>query len=211
MKELDVRKPRMTVAERKRRQRQRMRDEGLAPVEVWIPLEHRTALRRIERLLRDGIVPDIPPAVQVNTNEEVMNFDLLREILNDHTSANGYGLAVTNLDGEDALEVVVEDRVEFPIIVWFDGEQLLAVTYLWDESQVRPDSRTEMLAALLELNVPLQLSSFGKIRDRYVLFGALAANSTLDHITTELEVLSDNTLEAIEIIAPYLTSDAEGG
>ena len=198
----------MTVAERKRRQRQRMRDEGLAPVEVWIPLEHRTALRRIERLLRDGIVPDIPPAVQVNTNEEVMNFDFLREILNDHTSANGYGFAVTNLDGEDALEVVVEDRVEFPILVWFDGEQLLAVTYLWDESQVRPDSRTEMLAALLELNVPLQLSSFGKIRDRYVLFGALAANSTLDHITTELEVLSDNTLEAIEIIAPYLTSDA---
>lgn len=198
----------MTVAERKRRQRQRMRDEGLAPVEVWIPLEHRTALRRIERLLRDGIVPDIPPAVQVNTNEEVMNFDLLREILNDHTSANGYGFAVTNLDGEDALEVVVEDRVEFPILVWFDGEQLLAVTYLWDESQVRPDSRTEMLAALLELNVPLQLSSFGKIRDRYVLFGALAANSTLDHVTTELEVLSDNTLEAIEIIAPYLTSDA---
>ena len=185
-----------------------MRDEGLAPVEVWIPLEHRTALRRIERLLRDGIVPDIPPVVQVNTNEEVMNFDLLREILNDHTSANGYGLAVANLDGEDALEVVVEDRVEFPILVWFDGEQLLAVTYLWDETQVRPDSRTEMLAALLELNVSLQLSSFGKIRDRYVLFGALAANSTLDHITTELEVLSDNTLEAIEIIAPYLTSDA---
>lgn len=208
MKEPKVRNPRMTVAERKRRQRQRMRDEGLAPVEVWIPLEHRTALRRIERLLRDGIVPDIPPAVQVNTNEEVMNFDFLREILNDHTSANGYGFAVTNLDGEDALEVVVEDRVEFPILVWFDGEQLLAVTYLWDESQVRPDSRTEMLAALLELNVPLQLSSFGKIRDRYVLFGALAANSTLDHITTELEVLSDNTLEAIEIIAPYLTSDA---
>ena len=185
-----------------------MRDEGLAPVEVWIPLEHRTALRRIERLLRDGIVPDIPPAVQVNANEEVMNFDLLREVLNDHTSANGYGLAVTNLDGEDALEVVVEDRVEFPILVWFDGEQLLAVTYLWDESQVRPDSRTEMLAALLELNIPLQLSSFGKIRDRYVLFGALSATSTLDHITTELEVLSDNTLEAIEIIAPYLTSDA---
>ena len=208
MKEPKVRNPRMTVAERKRRQRQRMRDEGLAPVEVWIPLEHRTALRRIERLLRDGIVPEIPPAVQVNTNEEVMNFDLLREILNDHTSANGYGFAVTNLDGEDALEVVVEDRVEFPILVWFDGEQLLAVTYLWDESQVRPDSRTEMLAALLELNVPLQLSSFGKIRDRYVLFGALSANSTLDHITTELEVLSDNTLEAIEIIAPYLTSDA---
>ena len=198
----------MTVAERKRRQRQRMRDEGLAPVEVWIPLDHRTALRRIERLLRDGIVPDIPPAVQANTNEEVMNFDLLREILNDHTSANGYGFAVTNLDGEDALEVVVEDRMEFPILVWFDGEQLLAVTYLWDESQVRPDSRTEMLAALLELNVSLPLSSFGKIRDRYVLFGALSATSTLDHITTELEVLSDNTLEAIEIIAPYLTSDA---
>jgi hypothetical protein len=61
-----------------------------------------------------------------------------------------------------------------------------------------------LLAALLEMNVPLPLSSFGKIGDRYVVFGALAAGSTIEDVVTELEVLSDNTLEAIEVVGPFL-------
>ena len=54
------------------------------------------------------------------------------------------------------------------------------------------------------MNVPLPLTSFGKVGDRYVVFGALAAGSTIEDVVTELEVLSDNTLEAIEIVGPYL-------
>ena len=42
-----------------------------------------------------------------------------------------------------------------------DGEQTLCLTYLWDEAQIKSDGRTEMLSALLEMNVPLPLSSFG--------------------------------------------------
>ena len=57
---------------------------------------------------------------------------------------------------------------------------------------------------MLEMNVPLPLSSFGKVGDHYVVFGALAAGSTIEDVVTELEVLSDNTLEAIEIVGPYL-------
>lgn len=133
-----------------------------------------------------------------------MNIELLRESLNNLTSSNGFGFTASELDGDEGIEVIVEDRAEFPIFVWFDGEQILAVTYLWDESQISQENRSELLSTMLELNISLPLSSFGKIASRYVIFGALSASTSIDNVTTELEVLSDNTLEAIEIVSPYL-------
>ena len=62
----------LTVAERKRQQRTRLRQAGLVATEVWIPKQHRSLLRRFERLLRDGIVPELP-AVETATNSEERN------------------------------------------------------------------------------------------------------------------------------------------
>lgn len=196
------RKP-MTVAERKRRQRAKLQEQGLKPVEVWIPSEHRSVLRRVEQMLRQGVVPELSPMQTATLNgKEIMDIKLMRETLNDYTSENGFSFATAEADG--SVEVIVEDREEFPIVVTADDEQILCITYLWDEAQVKSDQRTEMLSALLEMNVPLPLSSFGKIGDRYVLFGALAATSQMEDVVNELEILSDNTLEAIEAVAPYL-------
>jgi uncharacterized protein YjfI (DUF2170 family) len=195
----------MSVAERKRRQRARLHEAGLVPVEVWIPEKHRRLLRRIEKLLRLGITPDLPKLDSPIANGDgAMDIKLLRETLDDFTSENGFRFRTGEIDGSDAVEVIVEDRDEFPIIVSADGEQTLCLTYLWDDSQVKSDKRTDLLTALLEMNVPLPLSSFGKIGDRYVLFGALAAGSQTEELITELETLSDNTLEVLEAVTPYL-------
>lgn len=199
------RKP-MSVAERKRRQRARLQESGYKPVEVWIPVEHRGVLRQVEQMLRRGAVPNLQSLRESTpyglNGKEDMDINLLKETLNDFTSENGFRFGASQ--AEDTVEVVVEDREEFPILVSSDDEQILCVVYLWDESQVKSDGRTDMLAALLEMNVPLPLSSFGKIGDRYVLFGALAANSSVEDVITELETLSDNTLEAIEAVAQFL-------
>ena len=196
----------MSVAERKRRQRARLKDAGFKPVEVWIPAEHRGVLRQVEKMLRRGDLPNLQNLRQSTQfgliGKEDMDLNLLTETLNDFTSENGFRFGASQ--SEDNIQVVVEDREEFPILVSSDDEQVLCVVYLWDESQVKPAGRTDMLAALLEMNVPLPLSSFGMIGDRYVLFGALAANSSVEDIITELETLSDNTLEAIEAIAQFL-------
>ena len=129
---------------------------------------------------------------------------MLRETLDEFTSENGFTFAARSAGSEDAIEIIIEDRDEFPIVVSTDDEQILCLTYLWDESQIRSDSRSDLLTALLEMNVTLPLSSFGKVGDRYVVFGALAAGSTIGDVVTELEGLGDNTLEAIEIVGPYL-------
>lgn len=194
---------RLSVAERKRRQRRRLQEAGLRPVEVWIQAEHRNVLRRVEQMLRRGVVPDLEPIRQSMLHgKAIMDIKLLRETLNDYTSEDGFRFFAA--DAGDAVEVVVEDREEFPILVSADDEQVQCITYLWDEAQVKADARTDMLTALLEMNVSLPLSSFGKIGDRYVLFGALAAGSSIADVVNELEILSENTLEAVEAIAPFL-------
>ena len=195
----------LTVAERKRRQRARLQEAGLTPVQVWIPAAYRWELRRIERLLRRGVAP-APDEGDIfgSTRKDAMDIMLLRKTLDDFTSPNGFAFATLDPADEQGFGVVVEDREEFPIFVSVDDEQLLCLTYLWSEEQVKPERRTELLATLLEMNVPLPLSSFGKIGDRYVLFGALAASASTDDVVTEIEALSDNALEALEVAAPYL-------
>lgn len=196
----------LTAAERKRRQRERLQEAGLTAVEVWIPPRHRPFLRAVEKLLRRNIVPVLAePEDTESWGRRAMDINMLRETIDQFTSENGFSFTARAADGEEAIEVVVEDRDEFPIVVSADDEQILCLTYLWDEAQVKADSRTDLLAALLEMNVPLPLSSFGKIGDRYVVFGALAAGSTIEDVITELEVLSDNTLEAIEAVGPFLS------
>jgi uncharacterized protein YjfI (DUF2170 family) len=204
--EINTGKPKpLSAAERKRRQRDRLQKAGLTAVEVWIPSRHRPFLRRVEQLLRRNVVPELVETEETKSwGKRTMDIKMLRETLDAFTSENGFTFAARAADGEDAIEVVVEDRDEFPIVVSTDDEQILCMTYLWDEAQVKPESRTDLLSALLEMNVPLPLSSFGKIGDRYVVFGALAAGSTIGDVVTELEVLSDNTLEAIEAVSPYL-------
>ena len=195
-------RPPLSPAARKRRQRRRLQAAGLSAVEIWVPREHRLAVRRFERLLRQGVVP---PLCEIDLRgDRIMDIDLLRETLDGYTSENGYTFRAGTAGDGDGLEVVVEDRDEFPIRVTVDREQTLCLTCLWDEKQVRPDRRVELLATLLEMNVPLPLSSFGKVADRYVIFGALAATAATEDLVAELETLSDNTLEAVEAVAPYL-------
>jgi uncharacterized protein len=195
----------LTVAERKRRQRQRLQDAGLAPVELWIPPRHRPILRRIEQLLRRDILPLLPDLETASAiGEKAMDINVLRETLDNFTSENGFTFTTVAVEDGAAMQVVVEDRDEFPIIVSGDDEQTLCITYLWDEAQIKTDSRMALLSTLLEMNVPLPLSSFGKIGERYVLFGALAASSSTEDLITEIETLSDNTLEVIEAVTPFL-------
>ena len=66
------------------------------------------------------------------------------------------------------------------------------------------DSRAEMLEEMLELNIPIPLSSFAKIGDRYVIFGALAVDSSIEDICHEIITLSENAVEAISALEEFL-------
>jgi len=57
---------------------------------------------------------------------------------------------------------------------------------------------------MLEMNIPMPLSAFAKVENKYVVFGALSINSSLEDIELELVTLSDNSLEVISEMDSYL-------
>lgn len=191
----------MSVAERKRRQRRRLQEAGLRPVEVWVPARYRTALRRVEQMLRRDIVPFQEAESGLQGNER-LDAARLRETLTARTLEGGLRFSTRDADG--SVEIVVENREAFPIRVSVDGERVLCVAYLCEERWMEPAARIGMLSALLELNVSIAPSSVGRIGDRYVLVVALAPHASVEDVVNQLVILSDNARRAVEAIAPFL-------
>ena len=104
----------------------------------------------------------------------------------------------------DVLQITVEGREELPIFVSVTDDQILCITYLWGSDEVKPDAVNEMHTSMLEMSIPMPLSSFSKIGDKYAIFGALSINSAFEDIEHELAVLSNNAIEVIDDMSDYL-------
>ncbi len=102
------------------------------------------------------------------------------------------------------IQVSIETREELPIFVTCSDSQILCMCYLWTDTEVLPARRTELLETLLDLNPSVPLSSFGRIGDRYVLFGALTLNARPEDIAQDVAALSDNALDALEALSEFL-------
>ena len=129
--------------------------------------------------------------------------------LNGNQLSSGMCIRAEMFDEE--LEVVcitVEDRDEFPIYMTIDDGQILCTSHLFSEEEVDPSQRIAMMEDMLMLNISIPLSAFSKVGNQYVMFGALSPNSCLDDVVHEVEVLSDNVLEAVEAVSIYLKEAA---
>jgi uncharacterized protein YjfI (DUF2170 family) len=117
----------------------------------------------------------------------------------------GFPFEVNPIPGEvEVLQIIVEDREELPIFVSASKEQILCIAYLFKNEEVKAGNVDEMNKAMLAANISIPLSSFALVDDQYVIYGALSVNSSLEDIVHEIEVLSSNTIEAIEAMSDYL-------
>lgn len=104
----------------------------------------------------------------------------------------------------DVLQISIIGREELPIFLSITDDQILCITYLWGSNEVKPNCLAEMHESMLEMNIPMPLSSFSKIGDKYVVFGALSISSSLNDIEHELAVLNNNAIEIIDDMSDYL-------
>lgn len=125
--------------------------------------------------------------------------------LSDLSSFEGYQFDCQPIPGEsEVLQVTVSDYEELPVFVSVTDTQILCITYLFGEDEVRKENRTELLEEMLELNIPMPLSSFAKLGDRYVIFGALSMQSSIDDISHEIITLAENAVESIDALEEFL-------
>ncbi|MCI2283190.1 YjfI family protein [Colwellia sp. MSW7] len=136
-----------------------------------------------------------------------MNIHTIADHLNSlaDNSETGMNFDCQPISGEvDVLQVTILGREELPIFVSVTDDQILCISYLWGVEEVKPNSIAAMHESMLEMNIPMPLSSFSKIGDKYVIFGALSINSNFDDIEHELAVLNNNALEVIDDMGDYL-------
>lgn len=106
---------------------------------------------------------------------------------------------------QEVLQIVVDDREEFPVFVTIDNSQILCVSNLWNKSEIREGAENELNKILLELSLPVPLSAFAITRGgQYSIYGSMSPTSIIDNVILEVETLSDNTLSAIEEFSEYL-------
>ncbi|MCF6455751.1 DUF2170 family protein [Pseudoalteromonas sp. MMG024] len=106
---------------------------------------------------------------------------------------------------QDVLQIIVDGNDELPIFVTRTEEQVLCISYLFNEEEIKPEQKVELNNLLLQLNVPMPLSAFAKIDDKYAIFGALSTTSTFEQIEHEIITLAANSIDALEAISEYLT------
>ena len=136
-----------------------------------------------------------------------MNIHTIADHLNSlaDNSDTGMSFDCQPISGEvDVLQVTILGREELPIFVSVTDDQILCISYLWGVEEVKPSSIEAMHESMLEMNIPMPLSSFSKIGNKYVVFGALSINSSFTDIEHELAVLNNNALEVIDDMSDYL-------
>jgi len=136
-----------------------------------------------------------------------MNIHTIADHLNSlaDNSDTGMSFDCQPISGDvDVLQISILGREELPVFISVTDDQILCISYLWGTEEVKPTSLNAMHESMLEMNIPMPLSSFSKIGDKYVVFGALSINSSFDDIEHELTELSNNAVEVIDDMSDYL-------
>ncbi len=136
-----------------------------------------------------------------------MKIKQIAEALNqlDSEARHGFDFDYQIIPGdEEVLQISLHGREEIPVYLTETDTQLLCIAYLWDESEIKPESRTQMIEMMLDMNIPMPLSSFSRIGDKYAVFGALSLNSSPEDIAHEVAILSDNAIDAIDVMSDFL-------
>ncbi|TVO51623.1 YjfI family protein [Denitromonas halophila] len=121
------------------------------------------------------------------------------------STLGGLAVQLQPIPGEvPVIQVSIAERDELPIFITCSDAQILCMCFLWTEAEIRPEGRTRLLETLLDLNPSVPLSSFGRVGDRFVLFGALSRDSRVEDIAADVAALSDNALDALDALSEFL-------
>ena len=134
-----------------------------------------------------------------------MNLDDFAIRLSQYRSTEGYTFDCQNIDGEvEVLQIEMGGFDGFPIYVTKTNIQIMCIIYLWSEAEIIRESRLEMLEMMLDTSISIPLSSYARVGDRYVLFGALSVTSDFDKLVEEVVTLNENALDVVSAMEDFL-------
>jgi len=125
--------------------------------------------------------------------------------LSEYRTAEGYTFDCNTISGDvDVLQIELNGMEGFPVFMTKTNFQIICIIYLWTEAEIKADSRVEMLEMMLDTSISIPLSSYARVEDRYVLFGSLSVQSSLDKVVEEIVTLNENALDVMVAMEDFL-------
>lgn len=117
----------------------------------------------------------------------------------------GYRFNCLPLHGEqEVLRVEVTGLEEVPIFVTVTETQILCISYLFTKEEIFSQKEVALNQYMLELNVPMPLSSFALVDEYYVIFGSLSCGSKFESVTQELVTLAQNSTDTLQALEEFI-------
>lgn len=134
------------------------------------------------------------------------SLDRVQAALTNFSCQDGCSFIVTATNNDDIsmLTIICEDIEEFAILATTSETQLLFNVALFDNCQIIEGQEAALNKIMLELNIAMPLSSFALTAGIYSIFGAMSINSEAKQIQEEVQVLSENIMDALEVCQPFL-------
>jgi Uncharacterized protein conserved in bacteria len=200
-------KPPTPTALAQRAFRQRMRDQGLVPQQIYIRAEHKELLSRIERALR---LPALPPSLytmESHAMSQQWNIPALHQALCESDfGKTGHASFHIHEGAEPTLLIEMHDLGDLPLHMVASGGEIRVSTTLCLASRVK--DRHTFNEACLRLNPLYPLSNIGISQidgdDTYIVFGQLSSMAPLPNVIEEIIVLGHNTIQAANELNSHL-------
>lgn len=134
--------------------------------------------------------------------------DKLRQISEQINSLNATTdsvLTASISDDGESVDVVNQNNPDVDIVLIATENQIISITPLFSEASVDPDRVAELDRSMLKLSLPLVLSSISIQSDgRYVLFGSMAVDTTIENLMLELEMQASNYDQVMAAFAEFI-------
>lgn len=124
-----------------------------------------------------------------------------------NTSSTPDGITFLAEIQDDMITVTCSNNEEFPIKIVETDTQIITVSHLFSTDEVADGAIDELNGILLGLNPAIPLSSVGLQDGQYILFGAMALETTFDNLMHELSVQADNVIDLLEAVSPSLSNN----
>ena len=134
-----------------------------------------------------------------------MNIDDYSIRLSQHRTNEGFTFDCLSIDGEvNVLQIDMNGFEGFPIFLTKTIYQILCIVYLWEETEILPEKRIEMLEMMVDTSISIPLSAYARVGNRYVIYGALSSNSSFDKIVEEIVTLNENAIDVLTAMEDFL-------
>lgn len=198
-----------TNAKAQRAFRERLRQKGWMPYQVYILPEHKKVLDAVEKELR---TEQLSSALYHLTLENlaVMSMNWTALSLYKAFSENQEATLFHPMLQENVLTLRLADKGDLRVDLAIVGNQILVSSIIVPASHIQDRSVFNDMALRVGFNTHLTNIGLDSINgeDVYVAFGQLSACAPLDNILEEIKALGFNTIEFIKMFQPFLKNSS---